>query len=166
MDKESLKKELQEKLASQIDTQRGGGADRSRHFRASVIHQQPASPRKVVTRGEFSSLRPSRGFRKPSQLALLPTSGGFSLIANKRGFPQLDFVISCGSCGADAWTPCIGGGVCKSRKFDWIARANASEKHRECYKKLSTASRRWVRETKPEYVPPWERADWMKGVGA
>ena len=166
MDKKSMKKKLQEKLASVINTQRGGDADRSSFVVNRQHHINQTSPREGVTRGEFSSLRPSSGFRKPSQLALLPTSGDFSLIANARGFPQLDFVISCESCGAEAWTPCTHGGVCKSRKFDWIARANASEKHRECYKKLSNASRRWERETKPDWKPAWERDDWMKGLRA
>lgn len=151
MDKENMRKKIMENIdAKKIQ----GGVGRGHSHGSELISERPSpSPSQVKQRVRRDS-RQRRRFRKPSQHSPLPVKGDFALIANKRGFPILDFVISCNSCGAEEWSPCIPTGICSERKFEWIARANSN---RDKYKLLQQNSQRWLRESKPDWKPAWER---------
>ena len=124
-------KELKQQLTEQLQNKLNGGEE--------ALHQSHVFTSAHAGDARRKRKPPRMSFRKPSPPTPLPTDGDFSLIANKRGFPILDFVIACNSCGASAWEPCESG-ICVPRKQEWIMRANAN---RDSYHKLTNNLARW-----------------------
>ena len=125
-------KELKEQLTEQLQNKLNGGEE--------ALHQSHVFTSAHAGDARRKRKPPRMSFRKPSPPKPLPTDGDFSLICNRRGFPILDFVIACNSCGASAWSPCKSAGICMPRKQEWIARANAN---RDAYHKLTNNLARW-----------------------